>query len=110
MSWPVGDLNPEDYPVRDTGEESETVNAREQLDDAVERALLLGGDFDPNGTDDIVRRIVHGILSADSGEGWLIREGKIRAVQIADRFGPASWEISCHETPEDWESWRLPRG
>lgn len=47
-------------------------------------------------------------LAADRDRGWLVYAGAVRQVEIADRFGPSSWEITTDEHPQDRQSWGRP--
>lgn len=54
---------------------------------------------------DVYARAAVAAIEREAGDGWLIIDGKVRRVTIADRFGPSSWEITADELPGDRDSW-----
>lgn len=75
--------------------------ARDDVREALRSAI---SPADPT-IDSLLDSMVEALLEK-CGDGWLVMDGAIRRVEIADRFGVSSWEISTDENPVDVESWR----
>lgn len=80
------------------------MTARQKLSDMLQDRLAETTVTDPG----VLAEYIVGLLEqATQGnlENWLLINGTVREVNVADRFGPASWEISTEYHPGDEESW-----
>jgi len=56
----------------------------------------------------VIDNVVDSILAASADGEWIVWKGEVRQVDIADRFGPSSWEITTSKTEQDraeWDRW-----
>lgn len=82
--------------------------ANDKLEEVIERALRDGTDYDPNGVDSIVGRIVDALTygNAVTGRiGWLVSYGKVHEVtgtDFEDSTGDGHiWRVWTRAVPDD---------
>lgn len=72
----------------------------DRIVEALREAHAIG---DPDQLDDYANAVLQALETA--GDPILFINGSARPVGVADRFGPASWEISTDFYPGDTASW-----